>query len=363
MAPRDTPAEPQTNQRDGGDRTLLRHSPFFIGFFGAIGVLVALALQHVLAAASSVIVLIVVSMFLAVGLNPAVEWLMRKGMRRGLAVVAVFIALLVFLVLFGYALVPVIADQVRAMIDNAPGIIRGLRNNEWISSIDQRYDVLDTIYDKLRSGEVVNQVAGGALGIGLAVIGALVNVFFVAVLTLYFLGTLPRIKQAMYGLVPASRRDRVATLSERILGNIGGFVSGLFVVVVIAGVCATVFLFIVGLGEYAVALGFVVLLLDLIPLIGATIAMVVVSLIGLAVSWQIGLACAIYFIIYQQVENYLIYPRVMSNTVNVPGAVVVIAVLAGGTLMGVVGALLAIPVAAGILLLVREVLVPRQNSR
>ena len=130
-----------------------------------------------------------------------------------------------------------------------------------------------------------------------------------------------------------------------------------------AGISSLVFLFIVGLGKYAVALAFVVALLDVIPMIGATIGAVVVTAIGFATDPKIGIACLIFYIIYQQVENYVIYPRVMSRSVDIPGAVTVIAALVGAALLGVVGALLAIPTAAAILLLTKEVFLRRQDER
>jgi predicted PurR-regulated permease PerM len=135
------------------------------------------------------------------------------------------------------------------------------------------------------------------------------------------------------------------------------------VVAICAGVSSLIFLFVVGLGEYAVALAFVVTLLDVIPMIGATIGAVVVSAIGFATDWKIGVACVIFYLIYQQLENYVLYPRVMSRSVDIPGAVTVIAALVGAALLGVVGALLAIPTAAAILLITREVFIRRQDAR
>ena len=130
-----------------------------------------------------------------------------------------------------------------------------------------------------------------------------------------------------------------------------------------AGLSSLIFLFIVGLGEYAVALAFVVMLLDVIPLIGATIGAVIVCAIAFATDVQAGILCVIFYVIYQQVENYVLYPRVMSKSVDIPGAVTVIAALVGAALLGVIGALLAIPTAAAILLITREVLVRRQDAR
>jgi predicted PurR-regulated permease PerM len=249
------------------------------------------------------------------------------------------------------------------MIDAAPDLIRDLQNTRWVRELDERFGLLDRAYAQIQSEGFGTQIAGGALGVGLAVVGALINVFFVSVLTLYFLSTLPRIKRSMYSLIPASRRERVARLGDAILRQVGSYVSGAAVVALCAGFSSLIFFLVVGLSEYAVALAFVVLLLDLVPMIGATIAMVLVSAIGLAVDPKIGLACVIFFLAYQQLENYVIYPRVMASSVDVPGAVVVIAVLAGGTLLGVIGALLAIPIAAGVLLVVREVVIRRQDAR
>ena len=193
-------------------------------------------------------------------------------------------------------------------------------------------------------------------------LGALFNTFIIVVLTMYFLASLPKTKAALYRLAPASRRDRVSELGDQIFRNIGGYVSGAFVVAMCAGISSLVFLFAVGLGKYAVALAFVVALLDVIPMIGATIGAVVVTAIGFATDPKIGLACLIFYIIYQQVENYAIYPRVMSKAVDIPGAVTVIAALVGAALLGVVGALLAIPTAAAILMLTKEVFIRRQDD-
>jgi predicted PurR-regulated permease PerM len=182
-------------------------------------------------------------------------------------------------------------------------------------------------------------------------------------LTLYFLASLETTKNANYKLAPASRRERVSVLGDRVIHNIGGYVSGAFIVAMCAGISSLIFLFAVGLSEYAVALAFVVTVLDVIPMIGATIGAVIVTAIAFANDIKIGIACAIFYVIYQQIENYVIYPRVMRRSVDVPGAVTVIAALIGAALLGVVGALLAIPTAAAVLLVMREVVVKRQDTR
>ena len=336
-----------------------RHTPFYVGFVGTLGVLVALLLGMAIRQASSVLVLLVVSMFLAVGLNPLVEWLIVRGFRRRWSVLFVAIGVLILATLFVVALVPVVREQVTTLITNAPGLLDELRRNRSVQRLDGRYDLLGSLQQRLEDGEFEDQAFDSVFSVGLAVLSALANAFLIFVLTLYLLSALPSIKRACYAMVPESRRTRVSYLGDEILRRVGGYVAGAFLVALTAGVTSFVFLEIVGLGEYAVALALLVAIFDLIPLIGATIGATIVSIIGFANSPAIGIACVIFYICYQQVENYLLYPRIMSSSVNVPGVVTVVAVLIGGSLMGVVGAMLAIPTAAAVLLLVREVWLPK----
>jgi predicted PurR-regulated permease PerM len=340
-----------------------RHSPFYIGFFGGIGVLLAYWLWTQVLAISSVLVLIVVAMFLAAGLNPVVEFFIGRGLKRSWAVLTVIVGVLVALALFVLAIVPVISDQVASLTRSAPGWLDQLQTNATVQELDAKYDVIDRIRDYVEKGDFAGSIFGGVLGVGLAVLSALANAFIVTVLMLYFLSSLEKTKHAFYRLAPRSRRDRVAKLGDRVIASVGGYVSGAFVVASCAGITSLIFLFIVGLGEYAVALAFVVALLDVIPMIGATIGAVLVTAIGFATDVKIGIACAIFYLIYQQLENYVIYPRVMSRSVDIPGAVTVIAALVGATLLGVIGALLAIPTAAAILMITREVFIRRQDAR
>lgn len=338
-------------------------APFYVGFVGGAGALVALWLALRIQAVGATLMLVVVALFLAAGLNPAVVFFERRGMRRSYAVLTVIVAFLCALTLFLVAIVPVIADQVQALTKNAPLWLDELQRNREVQRIDDEYDVIDKVQDYVTKGDFLGAIFGGAVGIGLAVLGALLNGFIILVLTLYFLASLDTTKAAIYRLAPASRRDRVSRLGDRIVRSVGGYVSGAFLVALCAGISSLIFLFVVGLGEYAVALAFVVALLDVIPMIGATIGAVIVTAIAFAEDWKIGVACLIFYVIYQQVENYVIYPRVMSKSVDVPGAVTVIAALVGAALFGVVGALLAIPTAASILMLIREVWVRRQDQR
>ena len=344
-------------------RNTWTHPPFLSGFLLAAGALLAYWLGGLILQAGSVIILIVVALFIAFGLNPVVRWLVNRGIRRSYSVLIVALGFIAALALFVLAIAPVVADQIAALTDNAPGWFDQLQNNQQIQRLDEKYDLISKAQDYVTSGNLTQQLFGGVLGVGLAILAALGNAFIVIVLTLYFLASLDSVKHGLYRLAPASRRARVESLGDRILEGIGGYVSGAFVVAMAAGLSTLVFLFIVGLGDYAVALAVVVAILDVIPMIGATLGAVVVSAIALATDVKTGIICIIFFLVYQQVENYLIYPRVMSKSVDIPGSVTVIAALVGASLLGVIGALLAIPTAAAILLLVREVFIREQDVR
>ena len=333
------------------------HNPFVTGFLLAAGALLAWWFGGLIQQASSVLILVIVSLFLAFGLNPVVQWLIRRGIRHSVAVLLVALGFIAALALFVLAIAPVVADQIATLTENAPGYFDQLQHNRQIEKLDQKYDVIQKAKEYVTSGDLTQQVFGGVLGVGLAILGAVANVFIVLVLTLYFMASLDTVKRNLYRLAPASRRETVADLGDRILEGIGGYVSGAFIVALCAGLTTLVFLFIVGMGEYAVALALIVAVLDVIPMIGATLGAVVVCAIGLATDLKVGIACIIFYIVYQQIENYLIYPRVMSRSVDISGAMTVIAALVGASLLGVIGALLAIPTAAAIMLLVREVFI------
>jgi predicted PurR-regulated permease PerM len=341
---------------------LKKLSPFRIGFFGGLGLFVAWWLGEQVVSISSVLIQIVVALFLAAGLNPVVAFFERRGLRRGLAVLTVIVGVLVALTLFVVAFVPVITDQVASISAKAPEWFESAQRNNQVERLDEQFQLMDKIKDYVAKGDFAGSVFGGVLGFGLAVLGVLANTFVVTVLTLYFLSSLDKTKRALYKLAPESRRERVTKLGDRVIEGVGGYVSGAFVVAACAGITSLIFLFVVGLGEYAVALAFVVALLDVIPMIGATIGAVIVTAIGFAEDPKIGLACLVFYLVYQQVENYLIYPRVMSKSVDVPGSVTVIAALIGAALLGVIGALLAIPTAAALLMLTREVFIRKQDA-
>ncbi|GGT57738.1 AI-2E family transporter [Actinomadura citrea] len=339
-----------------------RAHPFVFGFTAALGVITAWMLVKAATNAKSVLVMIVVAMFLAVGLNPAVERLRRFGLPRGAAVATVFLIVILFFAGFVASLVQPVSEQVTELRHNIPEYVQQLQNNKTLADWDKRYGLLERAEKTVNGDGFQKGLTDTATGIGKVAINGIFQTITILILTLYFLSSLPQIKTFFYQLAPRTRRARVALLGDEILDRIGGYVAGQFTIALIAGVCSYIFLSIVGV-KYALALALIVAVTDLVPLIGATIGAVVVSLVAFLTGTTTDLiVCAIFYVVYQQVENYLVYPRVMKRTVDVQPAVTIVAALVGAALLGVVGALLAIPTAAAISLLIREVAIPRQET-
>ena len=363
-----TAAEPEVRgaRRAFGQagRPLNRQSPFYVGFVGAIGVLAAYALWQAVSSLGTVLTLLTVAFFLTLSLNPVVELLVRRGLRRGGAVAAVFALAVGAFVLLGFVVVPPVTQQAGELAQSAPGYVNDVLSNPRVQDIDQHYHVVEKIQEevnkRLTDSDFMSQVAGGVLGAGRIVAEGIFSTLTVLVLTLYFLSSLPTLKQAAYAVVPASRRPRVISLSEEIMRRVGSYAIGQVVVAAVNAFCAWIMMSIVGI-PYAAVLAVAVGFLGLVPMVGATLGAVLVAVVALFDDPTKAVIALVYFIVYQQTENYLVAPRIMQRTVSVPGAVTIVAALIGGTLLGMLGALLAIPAAAGLLLLYDEVLVPRQR--
>ena len=346
-------------------RPLNRTSPFYLGLLGGLGVLSAYGLWQAFAALDTVITLLVVALFLALALNPLVERLVAAGVRRSRAVAIVAGSAVLVVVLIGLVVVPPVTQQGGDLARHAPRYLDSLLADPRLRDLDATYHFLDKVREeinrRLTDGAFMSQAVGGVLGAGLAVISGAFSTLTVLVLTLYFLASLPSIKQAAYAMVPASRRLRVQSLAEEIMRRVGSYAIGQVLVATINACCSYVMMKVVGI-PYAAVLAVIVGSLGLIPMVGATLGALVVALVALFLDPGKAVIALVYFVVYQQIENYLVAPRMMRRTVSVPGVVTVVAALAGGTLAGVLGALLAIPTAAGLLLLYEEVLVPRQQQ-
>jgi predicted PurR-regulated permease PerM len=334
-------------------RPINRRSPFFVGMAAAAGVAVTYGLVELLIRARSVLVIIGLALFIAAGLDPAVNWLTRRRLPRPAAVIVILLVVAVVVAGFVAAAVPPLTAQVTALVHELPHYMNTLRDhNSELGRLNSRFQVQERL-SKLLSAKGTALV-GGVLGAGALVLSAASSMLVVIVLVVYFLAAMPRIKLFLYRLAPQSRRSRVILIGDEIFVKVGGYMLGNFLTSLIAGVGTWAWLQIFGI-PYPLLLGILVALLDLIPVIGSTVGGAIVSLVALTVSLPVAIATLAFYIAYRLAEDYLIVPRIMGRTVEVPAVVTVVAVLLGGALMGLIGALVAIPAAAALRLLLNEV--------
>jgi predicted PurR-regulated permease PerM len=339
--------------------------PFYFGFMVTVGALLALTTLRALASASAVFILIIVSIFLAAGLNPAVLFFQNRGLKRGAAVGAVMACVLIFVAAFIAIAVPPLLDQGNQLIDNAPQLIRDLNNNAFINDLNVKYGVIDSLQTKvdsiIKDGQFAITAFGGVIGVGKAVVSGLVSTITILILTLYFLASLPQVVEIGLKFVPASRRSRVSKLVNAIISRVGSFVGGQAIIAALAAIFILIMGLIIGM-PYAGPLAVIVLVCGFIPLVGHFIGMTIVTLVSLTASLSIAAIALTSYIIYVQIENYVITPRIMKRSLSIPGLVTIIAALLGTSLLGLIGGLLAVPIAAAILLILDEVVFPRADQ-
>lgn len=336
-----------------------RRAPFFVGLFGAFGVAVAYVIARGIAEVTSVLVIIGLALFIAIGLNPIIEFLTDRGLRRGIAVAIVTFGFLLVIAGFVLAAVSPISHEVSTLVKNYPKYKASLvAGKGWAGRLAVKFHLTSYLNGKSK----IKIPAGGVLGAGKEVLTLGVATISVVALTTYFLIALPGVKKLWLSIVPRSRRERTRLLTDEVFSRVGGFMLGNLVTSLISGIGTYVWLLVFGV-QYALLLALVVALFDLIPLVGSTIAGVIVALVALSKSIPIGIATIGFYIVYRYLEDYLLNPRVMKHTVKVTPGITIIATLIGGTLLGLVGALVAIPIAATIHLLLDEVAIPRQDQR
>jgi predicted PurR-regulated permease PerM len=339
-----------------------RRAPFYMGMAGAAGVAVVFALGAIVVAIGQVLLLIALAIIIAVGLEPAVNWIMRTGAPRWLAVTGVLaIALAVFGGFLALA-IPVLVTEATRLANEVPHYLHSLNNHgTFLGKLNARYHVVRAIQRFISKGGS-SQIAGGVLGFGKVVLDLIGSVVVVVILAVYLLADLPRVKRGLYRLAPKSRRARVVLLTDEILVRIGGYVLGNLLTSFIAGIGTWAWCLALGI-PYALLLGFMVALLDLIPVVGSTVGGIIVSLVALTHSLPVAIATAAFYVLYRFLEDYLLTPKIMARTVQVPGLLTVIATLIGGTLFGIIGALIAIPVAAATKLLLEETTMRHLETR
>ena len=341
-------------------------SPGLTGFLLAVGVALAIGVVSVLRTNGQLIVWIAAALFIALGLDPLVRRVESWGAPRWVGVLTAALGLAAVAGAFVALLVPTVIEQSTQLVQDLPAIIDGVMTAEWFVQLDEEFHLQEAVRAQTErlaaDGVAVTDLFGGLLGFGQTVLNAVFSVLVVVVLTLYFLSSLPHMKYWAYRLAPRSRRPRIEALSEQITSSVGHYVMGQSFVAALNGAVAFTALAIAG-APFAVLLAAIAAFMAFIPLVGAAIGGTLLTLVSLLTSWQTAAVFAAIYFVYLQIEAYVISPRVMARAVSVPAAVAVIAVIAGGALLGVLGALMAIPLAAALLLLVREVFIPRQDAR
>lgn len=345
--------------------------PFRTALIATLGVGVGLLLIGGVQTLSTILLYVGTALFLSLGLDPVISWLQRRRLPRWAAVLIVLLALLVLLAGVMLLIVPIIVQQITQLVAAITKVAESgtfVKDVEdWVTSVFPGLDlaaVTGFVQDWLEGLDYAS-IGGGLIAVGATVLGGLAGTFIVIILTIYFTAAVPNLKKAVYQMVAASKRPRFIELSEQITDSVGYFVMGQVSLGVINGILSAILLTIIG-APFPAVLAVVAFLFSIIPLVGtltgSTLIVLTCFLPGLG-SPTTGIIAAIYYLVYMQIEAYVISPRIMNRAVSVPGAIVVIAALAGGSLLGILGALVAIPIAASLLIIYRQVLIPRQNER
>jgi predicted PurR-regulated permease PerM len=330
-----------------------------------LGLIVAVwALLHVIVNARSVIVYVLIAIFLTLAINPLVALLMRRGVRsRGLASGIACLIVLAAIAAIGFAFIPTLVDNVNNFVDAAPGYVHDLTKGKGrLGFLETKYHVVERLEKYVHQGgaKKLLGLSGAAITVTKGVLSFIVGAVTVAFLTFFMLLEGPAWMERFYGLLPAESQPRWRAVGHGIYRQVGGYVTGNLAISLIAGVLATIVLLVLGV-PFAVALGLLVALLDLIPLVGATVAAVIVVAIGFLHSVLAGVVLIVFFIVYQQFENHVLQPLVYNRTVSLSPLAILVSVLVGAELGGVLGALAAIPVAGAIQVVILDFLQARRE--
>lgn len=342
-------------------------SPFSVGFFLTLGGLVAVVLGLAVSNLSTIIIYIVFALFAALGLDPVVRLLQRRGLARGWAITIVYLAFALILVGVLWLIIPTVVRQIAQFIKDVPGLISSFMSSDiyrWLESTfgDSIGDLLGELQKFITNPSNLATIGGGVLQIGVSIATTVSGVIIILVLSLYFLASLPTIKTAFVRLVPARNRTGVASMTDEITNSIGGYLMGMVILAFCNSMLAFFLYLFLGL-PFPALMAVVAFGVTLIPLVGSVLFWVIGSVLALFTNPVAALVFAAVYLIYMQVEAYILTPRIMNRTISVPGALVVIGALVGGTLLGLLGALVAIPVTASVLLIIKQVIVPRQDAK
>lgn len=346
--------------------SLARANPFMLGLMGALGVLVALVIGGIVDQLATVLVYIGVAVFLSLGLDPIVSFIERKLPRPAAVTIVVAVVLLAFAGII-LAIVPILIEQIANLIENGPQMVKDIMASGWFQDLNNQFgstleDAANGILSFLQDPGNLADIGGGVFAVGAGIAGGFTGITIVLILTLYFMASLRGMKKVAARFVPAYQRETFSGLLEDVSGAVGRYVMGQASLALINGVLSLILLTIIGAPVPAL-LALIAFIGSMIPLVGTLSASIVNSLICLFVSPITALIAFGYYLVYMQIEAYVISPRIMSKAVAVPGALVVIAAVAGGALGGILGALVAIPIAASIIIIVQKVVFPAQDRK
>lgn len=337
------------------------------GFAVAVGAILAIALTAVLYLLSSVLVLLVLALFLGLGLDPVVRRMQGFGLSRAWSVCVVaflFVVLVAGILIF---IVPATIQQIKHLIDAAPETIESITQTSWFRAVQTTVggngdDTANRIWTSLFDLSSFLTVSGGVLKAGLSTLGAISNAVIVIVLTLYFVVSLDSFKQALVSLLPKYKRARFSALTDEVTASVGGVVAGGVTLSTINALVVFAINIVLG-SPIAVLMMLVAFFVTLVPLMGSLLFLVIGSMASLVISPTACLVFAVTYLIYIQIEAYAVTPKIMGRAVAVPGVLVIIGAIAGATLMGLLGALVAIPITASVLIILRKVVIPAQDAK
>ncbi|MBN9158562.1 MULTISPECIES: AI-2E family transporter [unclassified Microbacterium] len=349
------------------------HNPFRTALVATLGVGLGILLIQSVQSLSTILLYVGTALFLSLGLDPMVSWLTRRRLPRWVAVLITVVVVLGIFVGIVLTVIPILVNQISLLVQQITQIVNSgtamADFKHWLESLFPNLDV-DTVFGYVNDwlnknlGDISSSIGQGVIVVGGALFAGISGTFIILILTIYFTAAIPSLKGAVYQVVPASKRERFIDLAEQITASVGYYVMGQVTMGVINGLLSLIFLSIIQ-APFAIVLAVIAFFFSLIPLVGTLTGSTIIVLVclGLSSTPLTALIAAIYYLIYMQIEAYVISPRVMNRAVSVPGAVVVIAALSGGALLGLLGALIAIPVAASVLIIYRQVLIPRMNER
>lgn len=341
--------------------------PFRTGLSATIGGLVAIGLGVAVSQLSTVLIYVGFALFAALGLDPVVRFLQRRGISRAWSIVVVYSGFAAVAVGVLLLIVPTVVRQVAQVVADAPKTLHAFTETDfyaWLSSTfgSEWGTWLSDAQSFLTDPANLASLGRGALDVGVGVATTLSGLVIVLVLSLYFLASLDRIKAAFARVFPARSRDQVTRITGQVTDSVGSYLVGMVVLAGINSVVAFTLHVATGL-PFAALLGVAAFCITLIPLVGSVLYWVVATSLALFTGWVPALVFGVLYLIYMQVEAYVLTPRVMSRAISIPGSLVVIGALIGGTLLGLLGALIAIPVTASLLLLVTQLVIPRQDAK